>query len=513
MNVERIKAGIRWLAIDDKALPVREDLCLYISKPKVRAAPVLTPAPRRSCAPDNLAAFFYGTVIEDPGPFGGRFRMWYHACHWPMNPDWAPDIARQFAKYDYPNMVMGPVCYAESADGINWFKPALNQVGFYGSRENNAVDLPHGVTVHVNVIKDEDAPNPSRRYKMVYQACPRFSDPPLEDAGPVSTVATAVSGDGLRWTPTGVPYPGQFMEMSGFYKFDGKYIVNAHTIASGGQGTYRTEGGHNTGRTGIARFSYDFDHWAPGFGDSFSLPQPRDPTARGAKGDYDQVHLGVAAADAGGVCVGLYGLWRGATEIHDATCHFGLVVSNDGLVFREPAMGQVFLDYRDSPARPHPERQFHTNLCQGNGILNVGDETRIYHGRWRNTGFYHLDKYYSEIALATLPRDRWGAFGIYPDFAEGTVWTMPARVGGADFTLNAEGASGIRVELADEKFNLLPEFSGRNAGQPAADEGLDVAMKWPEKSPRSLGDRAVRMKFTLRPEGGREPRLFAINWE
>src|SRR5689334_15097202 len=113
------------LAIDDESLPIKKNLCLYLSKPKVRPDPVLFPSPRESNAPDNCAAMFYGTVLHDEG----RFRMWYHACHWGMNPDWPPHMLRQFVKYKDP-VLLGPACYAESDDGIHWQKSALGQVLF-----------------------------------------------------------------------------------------------------------------------------------------------------------------------------------------------------------------------------------------------------------------------------------------------------------------------------------------------------------------------------------------------
>ena len=64
---------------------------------------------------------------------------------------------------------MGPCCYAESKDGVNWFKPNLGQLMFKGSKDNNAFDLPDPMNLSVNVIRDDDDPDPSRRYKMVYE--------------------------------------------------------------------------------------------------------------------------------------------------------------------------------------------------------------------------------------------------------------------------------------------------------------------------------------------------------
>jgi len=506
MTITLANGNALLLAIDDASLPVKENLCYYLSKPTVRGEPVLMPGPRDSNAPDNIAAMFYGTVLHD----GGRFRLWYYACHWGMNPDWPPDIARQFAKYKCP-LFQGPTCYAESEDGIRWTKPKLEQVMFKGSKDNNAIALPHGLTAGVCVIKDDDDPEPSRRYKMVYETFPRYSDPPLEGAGRMSTVVTAVSPDGLRWKMTGIPYVDHFMEQSSFYKHDGKYIVSYQ--AGDAWGSHYSEGGHAAARCGLVRYSHDFDHWVPGYVESLALPEPRDPKARGTLGSYDQNHLGVGAASFGNVCVGVYGLWHNAPAFHDISCDFGLAVSNDGLVFREPVKGHIFLASTDSPATQMPGRRHHTNLCQANGILNVGGETRIYHGRWRNVGDKELENYHGETALATLPRDRWGALGLFPKRDEGWVCTapFPAPRNGLAASLNADGVSAMSVELADDWFHLIPEFSGTNAAKLKEDSGLDVPVNWQTGRLAGLAGKSVRLKITLKKRGTVDPRLFAIH--
>src|SRR4029079_13412531 len=61
------------LAIDDHLLPLRHNLCYYISKPSIRTEPVVKPEHDNRQAPDEIAALFYGTVIKD----GSNFRMWY----------------------------------------------------------------------------------------------------------------------------------------------------------------------------------------------------------------------------------------------------------------------------------------------------------------------------------------------------------------------------------------------------------------------------------------------------
>jgi len=97
----------------------------------VRPEPVLRASEFGSGAPDDWAAHFYGTVLND----NGKFRMWYYACHWGKNPDWPPRMMQQIVKKPTWAHVEfegfeGPICYAESDDGINWTKPQLWQVLF-----------------------------------------------------------------------------------------------------------------------------------------------------------------------------------------------------------------------------------------------------------------------------------------------------------------------------------------------------------------------------------------------
>lgn len=492
------------LALDDVAFPVRQNLCYHLSKPAVRGEAVLKPSARDGDGPDNLAAMFYGTVIKEPGPFGGRYRMWYHACHRPMNPDWPADIARQFAKYN-DDIVLGPACYAESDDGITWEKPALGQVKFKGSTANNVIDLPHGLTAGLNVIRDDDEPDPARRYKMVYEIFPRHSDPPLAGCGRMSTIVTAASPDGLQWTFLGVPYVDHFIEQSGFYKHDGKYIVTYQ--AGDAWGSNFSEGGNDAGRNGLARYSHDFDHWVDGFVESLMLPEPIEPEKRGSKGTYPQNHLGVAPASFGNVCVGVYGLWWNHPVFHDNWCDLGLAISSDGLRFREPVQLYPFIRATDSPAPPHPSRDFHTNLCQGNGIFNDGDETRIYHGRWRNTGFDFKEHYYGEVALASIPRDRWGAVALFPNRETGVVWTQPLQLADVKqpVTVNADGASGLRIAVVSETFEPIADDIAV-----AGEEGFDLPIELPGDVPRG---ETVRLGVRFTKTESVNPKLFALNVE
>jgi hypothetical protein len=486
------------LAIDDYALPLKRDLCYYLTKPQVRPEPVLVPERGDPEAPDHFATFFYGTVLHE----GGRFRMWYYGLHRDDQESPDPMVGRTRE---------GPICYAESADGLHWTKPALGQWLVYNQGRNNGLTFSERAHVVVlgtegaNLIREDDDPDPQRRYKMVYECVTETRKWP--------TFRTATSPDGLHWTSTRDHEIEHWIEQSSFFKHNGLYYVHGQTSLKG-------EGGGSQGRQGYVAVSPDFEHWLLETGEGFFLPEPADPAQRGSRSTYDQVHLGVGAASFGNVCVGLYCIWHNRPFPKGETWDWfgqgttsgdlGLVVSHDGQHFREPVKGAIYLDRHASPAPilPGASRQ-ETILTQSNGILNVGDETRIYHGRWANTEL--INDSYGEIALATLPRDRWGALGLYPEQAEGAVWSAPVTLpaGGCRVALNADAARDMRIELADARFNLLPAYAGEASGSVAAAGGLDCPVAW-SQSLAVLGGQTVRLRIRIQRQGASEPRLYAL---
>jgi hypothetical protein len=486
-----VKDQAALLAIDDYSLPFKKDLCFYLSKPKVRKEPVLVPSRNDPNSPDYLGACFYGTVLFD----SGRFRMWYYALH--------SDQAKK-------GLIQGPICYAQSDDGIKWNKPALGLVLLNGSRNNNALALPDTKgTEGVTVIKDDIEPDPNRRYKMAYNEWSTRK-------GVLFTIRTATSTDGIHWTAGREVPLGSFIEHASFYKYDNCYFINGQTYD-------RSEGGDFGGRQAYVRISPDFENWLPEPAQSFMLSEPAKN--RGIIGNYKQVHLGVGAAPFGNVLVGLYGMWnQKGWGIGGTTCDLGLVVSNDGIHFREPVKDYVYISRNDSPVTSIPGKDYPTILAQANGILNVGDETRIYHGRWRNVSDEApLQDIYDEIALATLPRDRWGSIGLIPPLAghsstpegavEGSVWSAAVKLppGGCSVYLNADGADCMTVEVSDERFTPIPDFSGQKSGVTTIKSGLDCPVTWYGRNLSALGGQTVRFRIHLtKRNSGSEPRLFAV---
>ena len=94
------------------------------------------------------------------------------------------------------------LCYAESADGIHWDKPALG-VEIDGENTNCiAWDDTLGTPTALSVIRDESDPDPTRRYKMAFLPEKYNVNVPKKTTlghSHALGLCMAYSGDGLNW--------------------------------------------------------------------------------------------------------------------------------------------------------------------------------------------------------------------------------------------------------------------------------------------------------------------------
>lgn len=120
-----------------------------------------------------------------------KFRMWYEADklmadkHDPSKP-LIDGALRQHEMY---------LCYAESTDGLQWKRPALNRFKVKEYGDNNIVKVDSGfIGGQGSVIDDIDDPDPTRRFKLaIYDNDGRGRD----------GLRTAVSPNGIDWTYVG----------------------------------------------------------------------------------------------------------------------------------------------------------------------------------------------------------------------------------------------------------------------------------------------------------------------
>src|SRR5688572_8294991 len=78
--------------------------------------------------------------------------------------------------------------------------------------------------------------------------------------------------------------------------------------------------------------------------------------------------------------------------------------------------------------------------------------------------------------------------------------SMPVRLPvdiSTEISLNADEADQIQVELADERFNPLPEFAEEKSGRSTSRAGLDCRVEWSGRDLSALRGKTVRVRLKL----------------
>ena len=292
--------------------------------------------------------------------------------------------------------------------------------------------------------------------------------------------------------------------MGGVTKIDGCYLVSA-----------QSGGGHFGPPRKLETFvSYDFERWLPAASMGFmrgNIP-PRPVVYEQHAGE--QVHLGAGLWNRGNVIIGVYGQWHGhpSNDRRLVTIDLGLVVSNDGLHYREPIP-----DFRLVEAAEHgwkgeiPGQTLHfPAIEQGQGFENIGDQTvnlvrLVVRPRRR------LRRQLAQGSpglLRAVPRQQdalaaRGARRLRSIDLEG----KPARV-----FLNVDGLSEhsrVDVEVLSERLEAIPGYVREECVAPTA-SGLRQPVRWREHDRIRDVDGPVRLRLGfggLRPE---DPRVYAI---
>jgi hypothetical protein len=488
-------------AFDDQSIPWQHNLHLtLVQAEKHPGNPVLRRGPEG--APDHGHAVIYGTVIKD----GAKFRMWYLGM-----------FEAQLKSGNAPGW-WRPMCYAESVDGIHWNKPELGLVEFNGNKKNN-ICLIEGapfsltrVNDFLSVLHDPSDPDPARRFKAAYIAHVPYG----EIVGGMSKIGTqerrvcsvvcATSADGLSWKIVGdrpANAGAERFETSSLYHFGGFYYSTGQLISPW---TWLPDGS-KANRVMLAYRSPDFATWSQAKAFAFARPgQLTKPPIAG-----QQTHMGAGLWNRGNVLVGLYGMWqdaatpppKGAAHLLGVHIDLGLIVSNDGIKFREPVPDFKVI------ARGQPGEWDDIALLQGHAFANVGDRTMIWYSHW-DTGAKLKSM---DIGLATLRRDGFGYLTPHVDtvIAHCVSKTIPAEAEPPAVFINAAGVTTdapITVELLDDRDQPLPDYAGAGAAV-VSEDTLHGAVIWPKfKSNRLPKNRPVALRVNF-PAGGKA-RLYAI---
>jgi hypothetical protein len=437
-----------FFGFDDISIPWRSNLKLtMVPADKHPANPVLRRGPEGS--PDHGHAVVYGSVLH----IGGKFRMWYLGMsQTTLQKGMTPGYWR-------------PMCYAESDDGVHWVKPELGLVEFNGSKNNN-ICLIQGdlfaltrVNDYLTVLDDPADPDPARRYKCAYIAHMPFDEVRggRSPIGPAEkrwcSFVCASSGDGLTWKVVGdrpANAGGERFEVSGLYRYGGFYYASGQLIAPW---LFRPDG-QPIGRAMRIYRSPDFVHWDQTTALGFA--RPGQLIAEPLKGQ--QTHMGAGIWNRGNVLVGIYGQWQDPPQkpLKGAKSHLlgtridlGLIVSNDGVHWREPAPDFKII------ARGQENQWDSIALLQGHAFANVGRQTYLWYAHWDCDGEFRNQ----DIGLARLRRDGFGYLSAQTPAAAACCETAFFAAGqGARLLLNVDGvtpAVPLKVELLDEKLQVV----------------------------------------------------------
>ncbi|HEY6897934.1 MAG TPA: hypothetical protein VI279_11780 [Rhodocyclaceae bacterium] len=191
--------------------------------------------------------YCFGTCLEE----GGRFRLWYQVYD---------------SKAEDPRFRTA-VGYAESTDGLHWEKP---RVGVTHPRfgATNLVVLSSGVA-HLyapSVIRDDEDPDPARRYKMMLwdamstedlarhgSPFPKCDDVPGWRGIDGEGLFVLTSSDGIAWRREPRPAIGSPSDASAFCRLaDGSYLAAFKT----------SERSDHHFRVVAESTSADFAHWS-----------------------------------------------------------------------------------------------------------------------------------------------------------------------------------------------------------------------------------------------------------
>jgi len=490
-----------FFAFDDHAIPWRDNLQVtLVEADKHPENPVLRRGPAGSA--DHGHAILYGSVIR----IDGKFRMWYLGM-----------VERELKSGQAPGW-WRPMCYAESEDGVRWTKPDLGLVELNGSTRNNICLIesePQSlsrVNDFLTVLYEPHDSDPSRRYKAAFIAHMPFEEVRggRSKIGPDEhrwgSFVSATSADGLRWrVPSDRPVNsgGERFEVSGLYRFGRFYYATGQLISPW---TWLPDG-RDVGRAMLAYRSPDFVSWSRAKALAFVRPgQTTQPALTG-----QQTHMGAGIWNRGNVLVGLYGMWqdgpkerpKGASHLFGTRIDLGLVVSNDGIHFREPVPEFKVI------ARGEEGEWDSIALLQGHAFANVEDKTYLWYSHWDCEGAFRGQ----DIGLATLRRDGFGYLSLHHADSPGhcVTTTVPASPQGARVYVNVEGVSPDRpliVELLDELDRPLPGYSGAASAKVAA-PGVHQEVVWPvAQAPDGPRDREFSVRAAFPPSG--DVRLYAI---
>ena len=392
----------------------------------------------------------------------GKYRMWYHV-HKEMADRLDPTKPLVDGFVIQSEMYL---CYAESADGLQWIKPELNRLKVKEYGPNNIVMVDSGFMGGAGtVIEDEADPDPSRRFKLLIYD---------NDGKGRDGIRTAVSPDGLDWTFVG-PYPilpSQDTPSLWHDRRRGRYVAFLKTRLDGK-------------RARMISVSDDFTRWS-------------EPAVLLAPDLADPPTLEFYAQNAfhhWGHDLGLLNGFDVSTQRTDLE----LITAPDGLAWRRLPTRPRLLGPGD------PGAWDSGGVYSGAGdALVFGDRCGLYYGgtMQRHDG-HDTVKTPPGIGLATFAPGRLAGQQFTGD---GWCQTIPFRCPGGRLTLNALAHKPMTVEIHSVGYGGPIAGFTRDACTPVRGDSPAHAVTWKEHATLD----ALRDRFILLRVYGGEGLVFGF---
>jgi len=417
----------------------------------------------------------YGSVIREAD---GSWRMWYLTHSNRGEPP--SDRNRVHA-----------AAYAESQDGIHWNKPALDIMpwGDLGTNRVMGPFLHREFREFHGVIRDDNDPDPNRRYKAVFHTIAAGEDGHVAAAG--RRYFTTCSPDGIHWTdvreipvqPPVNPDIAQFV----YDPVDGTYVIWARSKYASEAVRKRAPAGW-FGRAVSLLTSRDFIHWRDQ--GVVMAPDLDDPPAMDI--------YSLAGFRYGDIWVGLVQAYYQFPDNH--ALDIQLACSRDGRNWTRLADRRPVLPLGEAGEWDRFNQSIATNP------VAAGDELRIYYsGRtYRHSGYKGRDSgpHFGAIGLARWRLD--GFASLDASFDGGLALTKPLVLPTSNLRLNIKadyGTAGVDVLGADG--SLVAE------SLPISVDSVSAEVQWKNRpAEMALRDRPVRLRLRLR-----NARLYALWFE
>jgi hypothetical protein len=469
-----VEKGVRQLFLDDAGIERIEGLQRVIHQPRRHPNNPIVKGERPW---ERASASVYGTMLYDVDR--KQFRLWYLCSPAP------PETGRKWVEVGGYRRVTNCtlLAYATSRDAVVWEKPDLGQLSFEGSKKNNLIDIGVDNPEGVGVLRDQHDADPNRRYKAFFWD--RRLSPPDDPTGVDATLArvpkeppgltdrqrsggmwVAFSPDGITWKTHG-PVLSQGSDTTHTILYDPK------------QKKYVAYGRMGLGRTVAMTESDDALHWS----------EPRRVLAcDGRDGPGGQIY-GMPTDLYEGVYLGMFWMYREGT---DARIDTQLATSRDGRRWQRVADRQTFLPNA-------PQGCWDDGMSRAGRAINVVGDTIYLHysmvnGPHRSPKFPKPErKFPGAIGLVTLRRD--GFVSLDAGAEPGALVTKPFAWPGGKLLVNADTSRGwLRVSVLDKSGEPIRGFEG---SRPISADSTRSAVCWCNANLDRLGNRQIRLKFTL----------------